>query len=63
MLFQVLVKGKFTTEVLQSEKVEGTPQFCVGYEKALRTFFPDHTLVVTEICDDYEKRKRYERNF
>jgi hypothetical protein len=57
-LFQVMDVGQFNNRVLDSQRVEGTPQYCSGYEKALRDFFPNNEVVAVEILEEYTKTKK-----
>ena len=49
MLVQVLKEGSFTSDTSFSQQIEGTPQYCTGYMKAVRDMNLGKTVIGEEL--------------
>ena len=46
---EVLGGGFSDGTAIFSERIEGTPQYCTGYIKAIKDIHPNNEVIVTEL--------------
>tara|TARA_R110000803_G_scaffold52425_3_gene107962 strand:+ start:3175 stop:3345 length:171 start_codon:yes stop_codon:yes gene_type:complete len=51
VLIEVLTEDQFSGRSEFMETVEGTPQFCAGFELAVKTVYPERVVISTKVLE------------